>query len=131
MTGYNHKEAVEAAKKELAIKNNQVEAENETITSSSNEEEDEAKEIKDTVVLSNGEIVQFNFNYLTGKTILNLKSEFKRNQKTMIMMEELDDAYCTFVAGKISNKTYEEIIELKYQDWLKIKNFVKDFLLGA
>lgn len=131
MTGYNHKEAVEAAKKELAIKNNQVEAENETITSSSNEEEDEVKEIKDTVVLSNGEIVQFNFNYLTGKTILNLKSEFKRNQKTMIMMEELDDAYCTFVAGKISNKTYEEIIELKYQDWLKIKNFVKDFLLGA
>lgn len=119
MTGYNHKEAVEAAKKELAIKETE-----EKIVVPSEEQEN-------SLVLSNGEIVQFNFNYLTGKTILNLKSEFKRNQKTMIMMEELDDAYCTFVAGKISNKTYEEIIELKYQDWLKIKNFVKDFLLGA
>ena len=129
MAEYNHKEAVEAAKKELAIKNNQIGTEQET---SSNVEEDETKEIKDTVTLSNGEIVKFNFNYLTGKTILNLKNEFKRKTKgQVIMMDELDDFYCTFVASKISNKTYEEIVELPYQDWLKVKNSVKDFLLGV
>ena len=116
---YNHKEAIEDAKKELEEKYGKVEKEPEVV-------EDE-----NSITLSTGEVVIFDFNYLTGKTILNLKGEFKRKQKTMVMMEELDDAYCTFVAGKISNKTYEEIVELKYQDWLKIKNFVKDFLLGA
>lgn len=152
MAEYNHKEAVEAAKKELAIKNNQIETDKETIASSekqevlsnkneeeikgtvilSDEEEEETKEIKDTVVLSDGDIIKFNFNYLTGKTILNLKSEFKRKTKgQVIMVDELDDFYCTFVASKISNKTYKEIVDLPYQDWLKVKNLVKDFLLGS
>ena len=122
---YNHQEAVEAAKKELNEKYGKKSEIVEDNVESTTEEQ------KTSITLSNGEIVIFNFDYLTGKTILNLKNEFKRKQKTMVMMEELDDAYCTFVASKISNKTYEEILELNYQDWSKVKNFVKDFLLGV
>lgn len=123
--GYNHQEAVEAARKELNEKYGKEPEIVEDNVESTTEEQ------KTSITLSNGEIVIFNFDYLTGKIILNLKNEFKRNKKTMVMMEELDDDYCTFVAGKISNKTYKEILELNYQDWLKIKNFVKDFLLGV
>lgn len=119
---YNHQVALEAARKELEEKNLKV----------SSDEEQEKQEIEEnTVVLSTGELVVFNFNYLTGKTILNLKEEFKRiNKNKIVMIDELDDTYCTFVASKISNKSFEEIKALKYKDWAKIKNFVKDYLLG-
>ena len=119
---YNHQAALEAARKELEEKNLKV----------SSDEEQEKQEIEEnTVVLSTGELVVFNFNYLTGKTILNLKEEFKRiNKNKIVMIDELDDTYCTFVASKICNKSFEEIKALKYKDWAKIKNFVKDYLLG-
>ena len=113
---YDHKAALEEARKELETKNNII----------SNIEEE-----KDNVVLSTGEIISFDFDYLTGKTILNIKEEFKRKYKNkVVMIDELDDTYCTFVASKISNKTFEEIENLKYKDWAKIKNYVKDYLLG-
>ena len=119
---YNHQAALEAARKELEEKNLKV----------SSDEEQEKQEIEEnTVVLSTGELVVFNFEYLTGKTILNLKEEFKRkNKNKIVMIDELDDTYCTFVASKICNKSFEEIKSLKYKDWAKIKNFVKDYLLG-
>lgn len=117
---YNHQAALEAARKELEKKYGTQET----------GEEQESEE-KNTVELSNGEIVIFDFGYLTGRTILNLKEEFKRiNKNKIVMIDELDDTYCTFVASKISNKSFEEIEALKYKDWAKIKNFVKDYLLG-
>ena len=118
---YDHQAALETAKKELE-KNLKV----------SSDEEQEKPEIEEnTVVLSTGEIVTFDFEYLTGRTILNLKEEFKRkNKNKIVMIDELDDTYCTFVASKICNKSFEEIKALKYKDWAKIKNFVKDYLLG-
>lgn len=118
---YNHQAALEAARKELEEKNLKI--------SSAEEQEEEIE--RNTVVLSTGEVVAFDFSYLTGKTILNLKEEFKRiNKNKIVMIDELDDTYCTFVASKISNKSFEEIKALKYKDWAKIKNFVKDYLLG-
>ena len=117
---YDHKAALEEARKELETKTNII----------SNTEEEKEEE-KDNVVLSTGEIISFDFDYLTGKTILNIKEEFKRKYKNkVVMIDELDDTYCTFVASKISNKTFEEIENLKYKDWAKIKNYVKDYLLG-
>lgn len=119
---YDHQAALEAARKELEEKN---------LKTSSDEEQEKQENEKSTVVLSTGEVVVFDFDYLTGKTILNLKEEFKRiNKNKVVMIDELDDTYCTFIASKICNKSFEEIKALKYKDWAKIKNFVKDYLLG-
>ena len=92
------------------------------------------KKIKKKIQLSclSGEIVSFDFNYLTGKTILNFKSEFKRTSKRELpTIDELDDNYCTFIASKISNKNLKEIEALPYKDWAKVKNFVRDYLLNV
>ena len=119
---YDHQAALESARKELEEKNLSV---------YSTEEAEKQETENNTVTLSTGELVVFNFDYLTGRTILNLKEEFKRkNKNKIVMIDELDDTYCTFVASKICNKSFEEIKSLKYKDWAKIKNFVKDYLLG-
>lgn len=121
---YNHKAALEEARKELEEKNK-------IQKTSVSEENVEVKIIeKNSITLSTGEIVTFDLDYITGKTILNIKKEFRRKNKDNVnILDELDDAYCTFVASELSNKTYEELTALPYKDWAKVKNFVKDYLL--
>lgn len=76
---YDHKAELENAKKELKEKYGEgIEKAYEKLDES--EQVEENKE-KNSIKLSSGEIVSFDFNYLTGKTILNFKSEFKRTSK--------------------------------------------------
>lgn len=121
---YNHKATLEEARKELEEKNK-------IQKTSVSEENVEVKIIeKNSITLSTGEIVTFDLDYITGKTILNIKNEFRRKFKDRVnLIDELDDTYCTFVATKLSNKTFEELGALPYKDWAKVKNFVKDYLL--
>lgn len=121
---YDHKAALEEARKELEEKNK--------IQKTSDVEENVTEENSDskTLELSTGEVIIFDLDYLTGKTILNIKNEFRRKFKDRVnLIDELDDTYCTFVAAKLSNKTFEELGALQYKDWAKVKNFVKDYLL--
>lgn len=121
---YDHKAALEEARKELEEKNK--------IQKTSDVEENVTEENSDskTLELSTGEVIIFDLDYLTGKTILNIKNEFRRKFKDRVnLIDELDDTYCTFVAAKLSDKTFEELGALQYKDWAKVKNFVKDYLL--
>lgn len=121
---YDHKAELEKARKELEEKNK--------IQNISDVEKNEIAENSDrkTLELSTGEIIVFDLDYLTGKTILNIKNEFRRKFKDRVnLIDELDDTYCTFVATKLSSKTFEELGALPYKDWAKVKNFVKDYLL--
>lgn len=121
---YDHKAALEEARKELEEKNG--------IPKTSDVEENGTAENSDRKILelSTGEVIIFDLDYLTGKTILNIKNEFRRKFKDRVnLIDELDDTYCTFVAAKLSNKTFEELGALQYKDWAKVKNFVKDYLL--
>ena len=127
---YDHKAELENAKKELKEKYGEgIEKAYEKLDESEQVEENKAK---NSIKLSSGEIVSFDFNYLTGKTILNFKSEFKRTSKRELpTIDELGDNYCTFIASKISNKNLKEIEALPYKDWAKVKNFVRDYLLNV
>lgn len=120
---YNHEEELEKVKAEIAAKNGTEAYEErsvETVEESS----------KPTITISDGTEITFNFEKLTGRTIIKIKEQFQKLKKKSpgMNIEELDDLYYILVAERVSSYSKDYFLDLKYQDYAKVKVTVRDFL---
>ncbi|MDR3260038.1 MAG: hypothetical protein LBT51_10565 [Fusobacteriaceae bacterium] len=127
---YNHNEELEKAKVEIAEKEleNELREENEAIIfENGNEEKSDMED--NQIILSNGEIIAFDFSKLTGTKIVVIKDKYQRIRKRKAsLIGELDEVYLMLIAEAGCGIPYTTLLNYKYQDFLKIKNLVSDFL---
>lgn len=115
---YNHEDALEKAREEIALKNGEevaVEIDNNSLVRK--------------VTLQDGQVITFDFGKLTGNSIVDIKKKYtKLRKRNASMIEEFDDFYYMLVAEYTSGTHYEKFLKLAYRDFAKVRNVVRDFL---
>ncbi|MBS9775675.1 MAG: hypothetical protein KGV57_01125 [Fusobacterium sp.] len=118
--GYDHKEELEKAEKEI----------NESKGITNTEEKESEETLNETITLSNEKEITFYFSKLTGKSIVKIREEFRKSKRKSkdVVIEELDDMYYILVAEKVSDYPRDYYLGLKYKDYALVKRTVRDFL---
>ena len=112
----DHKEELEKAKEELNI--SEV-----TNTEGNLNEENQ-------VTLLNGEVLNFDFDKITGNAVIKIKDKYAKDRKRRAsMIAEFDDVYYMMFAEYLTGKPLSQLMNLKYKDFIKVKNFVNEFLI--
>lgn len=87
---------------------------------------DEENEIK----LSSGEVLRFDFDKITGNAVIKIKDKYAKDRKRRAsMIAEFDDVYYMMFAEYLTGKPLAQLMNLKYKDFMKVKNFVNEFLI--
>lgn len=112
----DHKEELEKAKEELNMSE---------VTNTEGNLNEENK-----VILLNGEVLNFDFDKITGNAVIKIKDKYAKDRKRRAsMIAEFDDVYYMMFAEYLTGKPLAQFMNLKYKDFMKVKNFVNEFLI--
>ena len=122
-----HEKEIEKIEKELGIGTEKKE-EIEVIELGKNMETEEL-DTKTQVKLSDGRIIDFNTDMMTGRIVIELKDKYFLDRKRNAgLIADLDDYFHIMAAERMTGIKLREFMDLKVKDYRAIVTFVRSFL---
>ena len=120
----NHKEELILAEKELGIESEKTDK-----IGTSEKIEMEEIDTKTQVKLSDGRIIDFNTDMMTGRIVIELKDKYFLDRKGNAgIIADLDDYFHIMAAERMTGIKLREFMDLKVKDYRAIVTFVRSFL---